>query len=434
MDRDIMAPVLGEWEIFVNVLGLENGLRVTLSHGDNGSLVGQMARGTLDGSFNGETINLVHRQGSQVVVTLCGKLSGDQIKGQGVISNRTVDWRASRPSPQHSAAQHHVFRPQKYAVFLGLAQPVLRLFPGDHVVTETVDSRGVDRAAIQRGHSGSALTGPFFIEGALPGDTLAVKIERLHCTRDWAESSGSVLAAALPTAFHEILLNRDAASPRWKLDAHSGTATLDTTDPRLARHSVPLNFSLGTIGVAPPGHEKLLPMRAGNYGGDLDCPFIREGTTVFLPVHHPGAFLYVGDGHGAQAEGEITGDGLEVPMEVEFSVEVRRDYTVWQPRVVDQERLTVIGVAPGALEALQGATGELGRWLTTDYNLSTHEVAIILSSFLQYSVCKFAGRSTVVCAHVPKARVSNLAPLSEESNCSQVEADLNDPKAADVIA
>ena len=90
---------------------------------------------------------------------------------------------------------------------------------------------------------------------------------------------------------------------------------------------------LGCVGVAAPGDFAPTSGPAGSYGGNLDYNSVGEGATVILPVYHPGALLYVGDGHALQGDGEPTGNGIETSMDVEFSVEVRKNSKVTGPRL-----------------------------------------------------------------------------------------------------
>src|SRR6185436_19438761 len=113
---------------------------------------------------------------------------------------------------------------------------------------------------------------------------------------------------------------------------------------------------------------------------NLDYNQIREGTTVYLPVNAPGALLFVGDGHAAQGDGELTGDALETSMQVEFTVNLVKGESTGMPRAENDDYLMSLGVANSLGEALQSATTELARWLERDYQLEPNDAAIVLGT------------------------------------------------------
>src|SRR6185436_17117105 len=110
----------------------------------------------------------------------------------------------------------------------------------------------------------------------------------------------------------------------------------------------------------------------------MDYNQIREGTTVYLPVYAPGALLFVGDGHAAQGDGELTGDALETSMDVEFTIQLLKGFSTGTPRAENSEFLMALGIANSLLEALQSATTELANWLQRDYKLDPNEAAVVL--------------------------------------------------------
>src|SRR5262249_58017615 len=101
---------------------------------------------------------------------------------------------------------------------------------------------------------------------------------------------------------------------------------------------------LGCIGVAPPRKQALATGELGSFGGNLDYNEVREGTTVYLPVFQPGALLFMGDGHAAQGDGELTGDALETSMEMEFGVDVLQGQSTSGPRAENDEDLMALGI------------------------------------------------------------------------------------------
>src|SRR5437899_8935481 len=113
---------------------------------------------------------------------------------------------------------------------------------------------------------------------------------------------------------------------------------------KLKNYSVPLRPMLGCIGVAPGGNMALRSGFLGPYGGNMDYNQMREGVTVYLPVFQPGALLFMGDGHAAQGDGELTGNALETSMDIEFTVDLIRDKSSGGPRAENDEYLMAMGI------------------------------------------------------------------------------------------
>ena len=146
----------------------------------------------------------------------------------------------------------------------------------------------------------------------------------------------------------------------------------------------------------------------GSFGGNMDYNQVREGSTVYLPVFHTGALLFVGDGHAAQGDGELTGDALETSMDVEFTVDVVRDKSTRMPRVENSDFIMALGIAGSAGEALQIATTELAGWLERDYKLNANEVALVLGSSVRYEVAELVDPQVNISAKVAKSVLAQL--------------------------
>lgn len=202
----------------------------------------------------------------------------------------------------------------------------MRIRVGDTVRTETIDAMGFDQKGAHRARGGNPLTGPFFIEGAEPGDVLAVRLLEVSLNRDYAYTSEYLVSRCMPK---EVMSNfpKRARMVKWKLDRQNNLAWPDTTlnsYPRLRQFKIPLNPFLGCVGVAPGNRKnEVLSFFQGPFGGNLDYNRVRSGSTIYLPVFHEGAFLYIGDGHALQADGEIAGNALETSMNVVFSVQLK---------------------------------------------------------------------------------------------------------------
>ena len=197
----------------------------------------------------------------------------------------------------------HTFVPDHYFSTLGTHPPVLHLESGDTVRTTTLDAGGYDSER-QRVHFGvNPMTGPFFVEGAEVGDTLAVRLDRLRPNRRFGWSGVQLASNVMdpadvaglppPPGFAE-------GSGEWDVDMEAGTATLTAPETKLGRFAVPIRPMVGCFGVAPPGGEAISTATSSTHGGNMDYKGFVEGVTVFFPVAVPGALFFIGDGHALQ--------------------------------------------------------------------------------------------------------------------------------------
>src|SRR6185436_19576389 len=141
---------------------------------------------------------------------------------------------------------------------------------------------------------------------------------------------------------------------------------------------------------------------------NLDYNQIREGTTVYLPVNAPGALLFVGDGHAAQGDGELTGDALETSMQVEFTVSLIKGESTGSPRAENDDYLMSLGIANSLTEAMQSATTDLANWLQREHKLKPNEVAVVLGTAVQYNIAEVVDPLAHVVAKVRKDVLDGL--------------------------
>ena len=281
---------------------------------------------------------------------------------------------------------HHRFEPTTFYTAIGAHPPALRIESGDTVETTTVDSGGVDRHGEQATPGGNPQTGPFFVKGAAPGDVLAVRFDRIVPNRPWARTSGLVAYNVVdPGYVHH--LPRDRGRGQWAIDVERWTATLEEPETALGRLSIPLDPMLGCFGVAPRAPQAISCATSGPYGGNMDYRGFRQGVTVYLPVFVEGALFQLGDGHATQGDGEITGTGTEVSMDVTFTAWIHRpQQPISWPRAEDGDYLMAAGNARPLDQALQHATTELMRWLEEDYQLDARASSLLLGQCIRYDV------------------------------------------------
>jgi acetamidase/formamidase len=242
----------------------------------------------------------------------------------------------------------------------------------------------------------------------MPGDILAVHINRLRLNRDSAQSGDSVSASALNPYYYHDLKFDEKFSSEWALDREKGIAKLAKPTERLKNFQVALRPMLGCIGVAPPADQSFRSGYLGPWGGNMDYNQIREGVTLYLPVYHPGALLFVGDGHALQGDGELTGDALETSMDVQFTVDVVQGQSIQMPRAENGEYLMALGIGGSLTDAMQAATTNLARWLERDYKLSSAEVAIVLGTSIRYDIAEIVDGQINMAAKAPKSVLSQL--------------------------
>src|SRR5262249_20323014 len=158
--------------------------------------------------------------------------------------------------------------------------------------TWSIDAGGVDAKGVRRSLGGNPETGPFYVEGALPGDTLVVKLTRIQLNRDTAISSGDIVPSAITPDYLQDSKPVENYNSDWALDRDKGVARLAKPTEALKNYTVPLRPMLGCVGVAPPGDMVFRSGFPGSFGGNMDYNRIREGVTLYLPVYQLGALLF----------------------------------------------------------------------------------------------------------------------------------------------
>ena len=315
---------------------------------------------------------------------------------------------------REGAAKRHEFVPATfYRRFSAENKPVLTVAPGDTIHTTTVDAGGGDEKGVTRVLGGNPETGPFYIETASLGDTLAVHITRLRLNRDYAISDDGIVGRGLDSDW-AVKMKDGFKNVRWHLDLANGTASPEKPAEHLTHYTVPLRPMLGCVAVAP-GSTHAAPGTgdSGRYGGNMDFNEITEGATVYLSVNVPGALLYFGDGHAAQGDGELNGNALETSMEVEVTVDVIPNKRVPGPRVESQTHLMAMGLAGSLDDAFREATANMASWLTDEYKLTPSEVAQVLGTSSEYKVSEVADRNAGIVVKINKERLKTLAPTAK---------------------
>ena len=287
------------------------------------------------------------------------------------------------------------------------APPVARLKSGDFLEVNTLDAFG---DAIQKpGDSMSMvkgdnpLSGPFFVEGAEPGDTLAVKILDLQVNGNQGIGSIAPGFGAINTTSYTPMLNPPLPEKVWfyPIDHAANMATFRALDSKFTVR-IPLHPFFGCIGVAPAGGEARSSIVPAEFGGNMDSPEASVGNTVYFPVNVSGGLLYMGDGHAAMGDGEIGGTAIEVPLRARVQVRVIKNHKISWPRFENDDAIMTVGAYRPVDDCLRIAFTELVGWIHNDYGLSEMDAYELLSKVAKIHLNEMVDPNYVVVASIEK--------------------------------
>jgi acetamidase/formamidase len=315
----------------------------------------------------------------------------------------------AQPPPQESSARVVNYAPSYATVKFdfGPADPVARLRAGEILETDTLnctkDCAGIPADKLELARNSNLLTGPFYIEGAEPGDTLAIEFLDLHVNGTQGEGEIAPGFGAINSTHYTPMLNLDLPRRSWAyaIDQQTGSATYQARDSNFSVQ-IPLHPFLGCVGVAPSLGETRSSLVPAELGGNMDASESSVGNTLFLAVNVPGALLYVGDGHAAMGDGEIGGTAIEVPMHVRLRFRVIKARAPAWPRWENQYELMAAGIYRPLDDSLRIAFTELVHWLHADYGLSEMDAYELLSKVATIHVAEMVDPNYVVVAKIEK--------------------------------
>lgn len=267
--------------------------------------------------------------------------------------------------------------PDQYVWTFGGAEPALEVAPGTALQLWTEDafagrvtSRTDKPSQVLNPKELNPQTGPFYVTGAEPGDTLAIHIVSLEPARDWAASTTIPLFGALTGTDRTAGLQSPLPELTWiyEVDRAAALATFIAHETDFTM-TLPLAPMLGTVGVAPALREVRTTLVPDYFGGNMDTPELRAGTTVYLGVNVEGALFSVGDGHYRQGEGETCGTALEGAMNVRLIVDLIKGGAPAWPRFEHDDALLTVGSARPLEDAWRCSQVEMVRWLQELYHL-----------------------------------------------------------------
>jgi acetamidase/formamidase len=290
--------------------------------------------------------------------------------------------------------------------------PVLRIKSGDAVEIQTLIAsnperfasagigadqiepafRDIEREVKERGPGPHILTGPVFIEGAEPGDTLEVRIQQIRL--------------AIPYAINAFLPGRGFLPDDFP---YARTKVIPLDEKRMVAHfadgiEIPIRPFFGSMGVAPP--EVSGRISSGPpwiHAGNLDDKDLIAGTTLFIPVHARGALFEVGDGHAGQGNGEVDLSAMETSLVGTFQFIVRKDMRLRWPRAETPTQFITMGLNTDLTEAAKMAVREMIDFLVQQKHLSRDDAYMLASVAANLEITEVVDGNNGVHMAIPKA-------------------------------
>jgi acetamidase/formamidase len=296
-----------------------------------------------------------------------------------------------------ASAKTITYTPQTiYFTYCYSHPPAARIASGDTVITSTRDAANdAFRPTMKTLAEGNLdlsrvnpQTGPFYIEGAEPGDTLKVHIDKIALNRDWGWGGAIPYFGALAPEYKTMMVTPPVTDTLfiWQLDRSRNIAVLNMPKSKVGKVEVPVRPFFGTIGTAPYGKECISSLVPGTHGANMDFNEVVQGVTMYFPVFERGALFMLGDGHAAQGDGEIMGAAIETSFDVQFTVEVIKGKKINWPRLENDRFIMSIGSTRPLMDALRLACSDLINWLVTDYGFDKIDAYQLLGQAAQIEI------------------------------------------------
>jgi acetamidase/formamidase len=317
--------------------------------------------------------------------------------------------RAQTKTPSANSSEkprtvHYELKLEELKYVFGPLPPVMRVHAGDIIDTTTVDADGKAlEAAGLKVVGPNPLTGPFYVEGAEPGDTLVVRFLAIDPNTKEGFGGAGPGFGALNSSHYTPMLGESIPTKSWvyPIDTAENVATFHANDSNFSV-KIPLHPFLGCVGVAPADGEARSSIVPAEYGGNMDAPEASVGNTLYLPVSVPGALLFFGDGHGAMGDGEIAGTAVEMSMHVRLQVELLKGEKIAWPRFENDNYIMAAGIYRPLDDALRIAFTELVRWIHERYGLSEMDAYELLSKTAEIHLDEMVDPNYVIVAKINK--------------------------------
>ena len=283
-------------------------------------------------------------------------------------------------------------------------EPVLEVDSGSEIVVETEDTfegkikdEKTKPAEVIEVPFLNPQNGPIFVEGACKGDALAVEI--LEISPRGPQPRGTTC----------LVENLGA------LTGTDRTVTLDSSIPERTKKTrvteeyiywdeeikIPYEPFLGTLGTSPE-IDSINTLTPGVHGGNMDLPEVAPGATIFLPVKVAGGYLFLGDAHAAQGDGEICGNAVEIASTTRIKVSVKKNWRLTGPRIINEDEIISVGSTRPLEDAVRMAYGDLIDWMSTDYNFDKLKAYQLLSQVGKLTVGNVVDPNYTVGARINK--------------------------------
>ncbi len=255
-------------------------------------------------------------------------------------------------------------------------------------------------------------TGPFYIEGAKPGDTVAVHFVSIEPARDWGASTTIPLFGALTSTHLTALLNEPLPELvwMWHFDRAAGTCRFNARRGDYAV-DLPMNPMHGTVGVAPAMLEVRSALVPEAFGGNMDTPEMRAGHTCYLGVNVEGALLSLGDGHARQGEGETCGVAVETAMNTVMIVDLIPGRLCPWPRLESDTHLMTAGSARPLEDAFRIAQSEMVHWLAGEYGFDLLDAYQLITQAIESPLANVCDPNYTSVAKMPKAYLPSAGTM-----------------------
>jgi len=298
----------------------------------------------------------------------------------------------------------------EFAWTFGGVPPVRTVRPGDVVELWTEDAfggkvRGPDDwiSRVIQFPFVNPQTGPFFVEEAEPGDTLAIHFVSIEPSRDWAASCTIPLFGALSGTLRTATLQDPLPEVVWiyEVDRSARTVMYHAAN---GGHSaaLPLDPMHGTVGVAPVAFEARSSLVPDSHGGNMDTPEMRAGATCYLGVNVEGALLSLGDGHCRQGEGETCGVAVEAAMDTVIVIDlIKGRFTAW-PRIENDDYVMSTGSSRPLEDAFRIAHVDMVTWMHEEYGLDRLDAYQLLTQVAESPVANVCDPNYTFLAKVAK--------------------------------
>ncbi len=301
--------------------------------------------------------------------------------------------------------------PEQYAYTFGGVAPVMRIQPGTALKLWSQDAfnnalKSVSDLSSQKIDLRfvNPQTGPFYVEGAEPGDTLAIHIVELTPARGYGVSAAIPFFGGLTSTPVTAMLHDALPDTTWVYEVDSTNNTVGF-QARFGEWevSLPMETMLGTIGVAPGANEVRTSLVPERFGGNMDSPEARAGTTIYLGVNVEGALFSLGDGHYRQGEGESCGTAVEGAMNSLVIVDLIKGHAPQWPRFERDDFWMAVGSARPLEDSWRIGNVEMIRWLEELYGLHTMDAYQLLSQVSQAPIANVVDANYSVVVKTPKS-------------------------------